>query len=157
MRVNNRLMSVAMLATLVGCAQPEFQPLVQCDMPQSSRDPASGPALVAREYGRIEPLPLNSILYNQPSLTRKVVVQSLHANTTATGTLQVQARLVNCTRQQRILGIRTHFMNEDERPVENPSAWQQLFLPPGGLNDYSEMSMTSQPGAYLLEIRDEGR
>ena len=52
---------------------------------------------------------------------------------------------------------RVQFFDESKAPVEGPTAWQRVFLPPQSVATYKESSTNVYDiGYYYIEIR-EGR
>lgn len=128
------------------------QMVVQCRTPWALAE-VTGPALVAREYGVISPIPLNSVQFTDSRLKSMLAVQSLQGLRTPTQTVLVQARLVNCGDTPLQVGLRTSFMDGRQAPTEPISAWQTLWLPPRALAIYEERSVAVGATAYLVELR----
>jgi hypothetical protein len=144
------LLAAALLSA--GCAGPHIMP-VECKFP--TRDMPDGPALVAQEYGEITPIPLDAVQFTNPQLKEQLVVQSLKASRTPTNTVQVSARIINCTDAPLVLGLRSHFfMGEEQADNEQESAWSKLIIQPRALGGYKESSLTAEVLNYLIEIRD---
>jgi len=144
------LVLAAVLLT-AGCAGPHAM-VVECKFP--GQDMPDGPALVAQEYGEMSPIPLDAVQFTNPLLKEQLVVQSLKARRTPTNTVQVSARIINCTDAPLVLGLRTHFMGEDQADSEQESAWSKLIIQPHALGGYKESSLTAEVLNYLVEIRD---
>jgi uncharacterized lipoprotein YmbA len=147
------MLSLLMVAGLAGCATTR-KPVVQCSFP-SQKAPAPGSALVAQDYGAITAIPLDAVQYTD-ALKRKVVVQMLSAGRTPTNTVQVTARLVNCTNDSLTVGVRTNFMDAREVPTEAQSVWQNVILQPKAMGLYQTSSMSKGVEHYVLELRDAG-
>jgi len=149
----NRKLSLALATALLvaGCAEPR-EMVVECKFP--AQDMPDGPALVAQEYGEMSPIPLNAVQFTDPLLKERIVVQTLTANRTPTNTVQIYARIINCTDAPLILGMRTHFMGEDQAETEQETAWRKLIIQPRALGNYRESSLTADVMNYLIEIRD---
>ena len=132
--------------------------VLECDFREfrnALRSP--GPALVAEVPGTMSPIPLNAVQVTDKSITRKVLVEGLFARRTPTGTLEVMARLVNCTDYPLQVEGRSWFMDENQLPSEGESAWRRVFLNPRSTAVYREFSIgTADVANYLIEIR-EGR
>lgn len=150
MKLNTITLLIALL-TLYGCADTRKM-VVQCGF--HSEGAPTGPALVAQEYGEMSPIPLNAIQFVDYSLVEQLVVQSLRAQRTPTNTVQVQARMVNCTDFPLVVGVRTHFLDKDQISAEKETAWRNVIIQPHALGSYKESSLTTEVGNYLLEIRD---
>lgn len=148
---NPKLFVLLVLLTLSGCAETRKR-VVECGFP--SEGASQGPALVAQEYGEISPTPLDAVQFVDHSLIERLAVQSLRAVRTPTNTVQVQARMINCTDAPLIVGIRTHFLDKDQVSTEKESAWRNVVIQPHALGSYKESSLTTSVANYLLEIRD---
>ena len=89
------------------------------------------------------------------SLLRRVTVESTQARRTPSGHLEVWAMLRNQTNQAVQVEGRVQFFDRKRAPVEGPTAWKRIFLPPHGLQAYYGYS-TGTKGAqlYYVEIRE---
>jgi hypothetical protein len=143
------VLATALLAA--GCAEPRTM-VVECRFPTQYMP--DGPALVAQEYGEMSPVPLDAVQFTNPQLKEQLVVQSLKASRTPTNTVEVNARIINCTDVPLVLGMRTHFMGEGQAETEPESAWRKLIIQPRALGGYKESSLTADVMNYLIEIRD---
>jgi len=143
------------LVLVSACAQhvPQRKMVVECEFPAMDAPP--GPALVAREYGKNSPIPLNAVQFTSPSLNNSLVVQMLNASRTATNSAQVYARVINCTDQPLKLGIRTSFLDGRQVPTEPVSAWKTVWVQPFTTGNYSENSISLDVNYYLVEVRDD--
>jgi len=87
----------------------------------------------------------------------KIAVESTNSRRTPTGTLEVWAVLRNRTDYSLQIEGRTQFFDRDRVPVEGPTAWQRVFLPPKSVATYREFSTkVREIGYYYIEVR-EGR
>jgi uncharacterized protein YceK len=87
----------------------------------------------------------------------KIAVESTNSRRTPTGTLEVWAVLRNRTDFPLQIEGRTQFFNRDQAPIEGPTAWQRVHLPPNAVATYQEFSTKIEEIAfYYIEIR-EGR
>jgi len=87
----------------------------------------------------------------------KIAVEANNARRTATGTLEVWATLRNRTDFPLQIEGRTQFFDRDQAPIEGPTAWQRVHLPPNSVATYKESSTNINDVAYYyIEIR-EGR
>lgn len=104
--------------------------------------------------GSFTPIPLDQIQILDPTLIPQVMVQSAGAGRTATQTLQVQARFVNCTDATIAVEARTHFIAPSGASNEPISAWKRIDIPQRALGVYAESSMgTTQADKFLVEVR----
>ena len=140
-------------AGLVACSGPIERRVVHCNDPgrQALR---SGPALVGHAYGmQSSPIPLDAVQFTDASLWERIAVQHLSAARNAANTVEVAARLVNCTDSTQVIGLRSSFMDGAQRPTEPASAWQTVHLQPRSTATYTESSTSTQARHYLLEVR----
>lgn len=87
----------------------------------------------------------------------KIAVESTNSRRTATGTLEVWGVLRNRTDYPLQVEGRTTFFDQYEVPIEEPSGWRRVLLPPNGISAYKEFSTrTDEVAFYYIEIR-EGR
>ena len=87
----------------------------------------------------------------------KIAVESTDAKRTPTGTLEVWTVLRNRTDSPLQIEGRTTFFDAGKAPVEKPSAWQRVMLPPQSVATYRDYSTkTDDVSYYYIEIR-EGR
>jgi hypothetical protein len=115
---------------------------------------ASGPALVAEIPRAMTPVPLNALQVIDPDIARKLVVQSVDARRTEMNTVQVSARILNCTDKPLHILARTQFMDGTQVSTEPASAWRLLIVEPHGFTVYDERSIgTTSTAAFLIEAR----
>jgi hypothetical protein len=118
--------------------------------------PAGGPALVANVSRAMTPIDLNAVLMTDKPVWKSVVVEGLFARRTETETLEVTARLVNCSKNPIVIQARASFMDEGQAPTEAPSVWKTIFISPLATGVYQERSIgTTRVGAYLIELRSQ--
>lgn len=87
----------------------------------------------------------------------KVAVEQQGLSQTEGGTYSVYAVFRNRTQAALQLECRVQFFGKDQEPVEGPSSWQRVFLPPLGVGNYRESSLGLNNRAYYyIEVR-EGR
>jgi hypothetical protein len=151
------LASTVTLNALVGCVQTvPVTPNVACDFRPLAETRST---LVKQLFGSAPSttptLPLDTVSITDIGITNKVQVQDVLATRTATGTVQVAARLVNCTDFPLQVEGRTHFLNEAQMDAEPVTAWTRVFLPPRAVSTYSERSaQVDEVVHYLIEIRE---
>lgn len=128
--------------------------VVKCKTGKATRAaPVAGPALVANVPKSMTPIDLNAVQFTDKPLTRQMVVEGLFARRTDTDTVEVTARLVNCTDKPLQIRARSSFMDETQAPTEPVSAWTQVFLPAKGTGTYRELSMSrDEVKYYLIEV-----
>jgi len=85
----------------------------------------------------------------------KVAVESTNSRRTPTGTLEVWAVIRNRTDHPLQIEGRTQFFDASQAPIENPTAWQRVSLPPNSVATYKECSTRVHDVAYYyIEIRE---
>lgn len=130
--------------------------VVKCKARKARRSaPYAGPALVANVPQSMTPIDLNAVQFTDKTLTREVIVEGLFARRTEADTVEVTARLVNCTGAPLQVQARSSFMDEAQAPTEPTSMWTRVFIPPHGTGVYRERSMArEQVQYYLIELAD---
>jgi hypothetical protein len=99
----------------------------------------------------------NTVALLDDGLDMKVKAQTTNAKRSPTGTVEVWAVLKNLTNEQIMVEGRVWFFDQDEQPVEGPTAWKRLFIPPKSMATYKELSTkVTEVGYYYIEVR-EGR
>lgn len=98
----------------------------------------------------------NNVALLDQSIANKIATEATNTRRTATNTVEVWATLRNRTDFSIQLEARTSFYDVNQGPLEGPSSWQRLFLPPNGTVSYSEFSTRTDVGYYTIEVR-EGR
>lgn len=141
---------------LAGCSTPNARPqaMLKCDYKALKANALTGgPALTSTVYGSIKDIPADAVLMSDATLYRSVIVQQLSTQGTAGGTVQVNARLANCTGAGMSVRARTAFLDAGMAPAEPVSAWRTVFLPPGGMAVYQESSFSAGKAAhYYIEL-----
>jgi Protein of unknown function (DUF1425) len=146
-------LTLPLVLDLGGCAAPARTAVVQCPRPLAA--PPAGDALVALAYDAMTPIPVDAVQFTNEALAHQVVVQQLSAHRTPTDTVQVTARLVNCTDAPVVVGSRLHFMDANHLPLEDVSVWQRVVLRPRAMAQLQESSLTRGVEHYVVELRDE--
>lgn len=142
---------------MTACAQQvAIEPRPGCDFtPMLTAAPVAEAVLVPPIPGTMSAMPLNTVNITDVGITNKVLVQAVGARRTQAGTLEVWSRLVNCTDYALQVEGRTQFLDQAQAPVESPSAWQRVYLPPRTVGTYNEKSTKSDEArTYLIEIRE---
>ena len=129
---------------------------LECDFYQQQKAQQSpGPALVSQVPDALSPVPLNAVQITDQKIARKIMVQGVYARRTPTSSLEVMTRMVNCTDYPQHVQLRSSFMDEQQFPVENTSAWQRVFLPPRATGVYQETSTgTFDVTYFLIELKE---
>ena len=129
------------------------QGVLKCDFAKARRGTAQGEMLTPLVRGAFSPVPLETVQLVDKTLRRKLMVQSVAAQKTQTDTVEVVARLVNCTNKPMQVQARINFMNDQMSPTEPVSSWRRLFLEPKAMGVYAEKSMARESRHYLIEVR----
>ena len=99
----------------------------------------------------------NNVSLLDPSIQNKVFVEATNSRRTATGTLEVWALFRNRTDYPLQLECRASFYDAGYAPVEGPTAWQRIYLPPNAVGNFKNLfSTVIDVGYYNIEVR-EGR
>ena len=110
--------------------------------------------------GKGDPLamvPLNSVSMLDASIVNKVYVRDAIGRRTATGTVQIQSQVANCTDFPLQIEARAQFYDANNAPSEPVSAWKRVYLSPRSNGTYIEASLgTGAVQSYVIEVR-EGR
>ena len=151
------LCTAALVLSLAGCAStPQTRPqaLLKCDYKALKKNaPIGGPALTSVAYGAVKDIPADAVLMSDSALFHSVMVQHLNTQNTAGGTVQVTARLANCTGAGMSVRARTAVLDQGMAPAEPVSAWRTVFLPAGGMAVYQESSFSTGKAAhYYIEL-----
>jgi len=151
---------LAALLVLTGCTTAaiiEPRPICDFNVVAAQRGAGSIPSEVPPTLSGMTEMPLNSVSITDFAITNKIVVESTTARRNPSGSVEVWARLVNCTDFPLQIEGRTHFLDESRAPAEEGSAWHRVFLPPRSFTVYTETSTsTARVKYYFVEIR-EGR
>jgi hypothetical protein len=154
MQSSASILASAVLAALVlaGCSStPAARPqaLLKCDYKALKASALTGgPALTSTAYGSVKDIPADAVLISDAGLYNSVIVQQL-----GSGTVQVNARLANCTGAGMSVRARTAFLDAGMAPAEPVSAWRTVYLPAGGMAVYQESSYSSGKAAhYYIEL-----
>ncbi len=143
-------------AMLTACeTQVPRPPNLSCDFTPYLTAQAAGPALVGPLPGTLTPVPLNTVRIIDPRIGNKVLVQSVVARRTETGTVEVQSTLVNCTDFPLHVQGRAHFLDQANFEAEPASAWQRVYLAPRSLGNYGEKSTgVERVNNFTVELRE---
>ena len=153
-----RLMPLLSLSLAFGLAACQTVPpvegrVVECRVPEPVTQ-RKGPALVGQSYGlEMTSIPIDAVQMTNARLWEDIALQHLSAARTVTDTVQVTARVVNCTDRPIVIGMRTSFMDEVQAPTEQVSGWQTVHVRPRAIAVYQESSTSTKVRHYLVEVR----
>jgi|JI7StandDraft_1071085.scaffolds.fasta_scaffold24230_3 hypothetical protein len=115
---------------------------------------SAGPALVANVASSMTPIDLNAVQFTDRKLGRRIIVEGVQAVRNPNQGLKVFVRLVNCKSQPITVQLRTNFLDGNQMPTEQPSAWRTVFLSPRATAGYEENSIAGpKVGAFYVELR----
>jgi len=93
----------------------------------------------------------------QSEYSGKIAIEGTGARRTPTDTVEVWSQIRNRTDYPLQIECRVQFFDKDKTPVEGPTAWQRVQLPPQALTVYKQSSLgTDNLNHFYIEIR-EGR
>lgn len=85
----------------------------------------------------------------------KLAVENAGSRRSQTGTVEAWAMLRNRTNFQQVVEGRVTFFDQSKGPLEGPTEWQRIFLPPNSIGTYKEFSTSvSEVGYFYIEIRE---
>ena len=143
---------VALAACQTAPNSTAFQP--QCDFRayQEALQNTSGFTLVPMVVGSSATIPLDSVLVNSPELGKKVVPIATGGERLPNRTLNVFARIQNCTDEPVNLQARASFYDAMNADAEAPTAWTTIFIPPNSRGMYETSSLSADAASYLIEL-----
>ena len=152
------LLACVLIVSLAACAEtpkPSVRKTtVSCGPLMPDMGAITPTMLEAPQADTMKPLPLDSVSVTDPDLYGLILVQAVGARRTATNTVEVMTRLVNCTNSPLLVQGRTHFLSEGQGSVEPVSAWKLVNMAPKAIGHYSESSIeVDKVGNYLIELR----
>lgn len=138
------LAAAIMIVAVPGCKRDRDTAVVRIGEGTGVGTRVDDPATEAR---------LNRVGFLIPDFNRKVAVQSTGAKRTPTNTLEVWAVFRNRTQFNQSFQVRTQFFGPDREPNEGPHEWQNMFLPPNGIETYRTYSRGTTPEYYYIEVQ----
>lgn len=100
---------------------------------------------------------LNNVGIVDDALRYKIAVEGTNSRRAATDTLEVWAELRNRTDHPLQVECRVRWYDSAQAPIEQPTAWQRVYLEPNSFETFREFSTDVYNVAYYyVEIR-EGR
>jgi hypothetical protein len=87
--------------------------------------------------------------------TGKIAVEGAGARRSQTGTVEAWAMLRNRTNYPLQIEGRVIFFDKSKAPLEGPTSWQRVFLPPNSVNTFKEFSTNiTEVGYFYIELRE---
>lgn len=139
-----------------GAAAQTLKPqnVVACNFRKANKAPDPAASTIASlRKGAFTAVPIDSVQLIDKSLRKTIQVQSVVARRTETDTVEVVARLINCSAAPLQIQARVSFLTEVQSPSEPTSTWRSVFLDPKAFGVYSEKSMSVEAASYLIEVR----
>lgn len=85
----------------------------------------------------------------------KIAVEGTNARRSPTGTVELWAIFRNRTDSPLTIECRSYFFDRQEAPIEGPTGWQRVYLPPQSIGTYKEFSTNvTDVGYYYIEVRE---
>lgn len=85
----------------------------------------------------------------------KIAVEGAGVRRSPTGTLEAWAMLRNRTNYPLQLEGRVIFFDKGKAPLEGPTSWQRVFMPPNSVNTFKEFSTNVMDvGYFYIELRE---
>ena len=145
--MNKSALLLSMVLTMCGCA----------DLIKEGAAPGIKIEDIRAPYAKIQ---MDKVVFLDSRLQEingpgKIAVESNTAKFTSTGNMEVKALLRNRTNHPLQVEARVSFFNNTLVAIDEPSAWQRLYLPPNSFatfKDYS--SISSGIKHYCVEIRE---
>ncbi|MET0372135.1 MAG: hypothetical protein ABW039_12265 [Sphingobium sp.] len=146
---------VAMLPHGAEPAKAQENRTLKCKIGRArSAAPVGGPALVANVPRSMTPIALDAVLMTDRGVWKNVIVEGLYARRTEMETVEISARLVNCSKKPLSIQVRSSFLDATQAPAEKASVWKPVFLSPLSTGVYQERSIgTTNVANYLIEVR----
>lgn len=92
---------------------------------------------------------------NEAAKSGKIALESTGARRSQTGTIEAWALLRNRTNKPLHIEGRVQFFDKSQAPLEGPTAWQRIILPPNSISAYREFSTDAlNVSFYYIEIRE---
>ena len=121
------------------------------------REGSSAPVRIRDESLPGAQIRWNNVSLLDPSIQNKILVEATNTRRTATGTLEAWATFRNRTNYPLQLEARSSLYDANQAPIEGPTAWQRVYLPPNATAHYTNPFATKiDIGFYTIEVR-EGR
>jgi hypothetical protein len=150
-----RILIWALGAVAIIGATPAFaeNQVLKCHVGVARRAPVVGDTLTANVARSMTPVALDSVQFTDKKLAKSMIVEGIYTRRTETNTVEVMARLVNCTKKPLQVKARASFLDAQQFPTESPSQWRTVFLPPRGFGLFTEKSIGKVDVAnFLIEM-----
>lgn len=147
------LSALAWPASLEAQAPVRPQGRTACNFSKANRPVPAAAVIAPINRGAFTPIPLETVQIIDKKLRKTVIAQGVEARRTETDTVEVIARILNCTNAPVQLQLRTTFLSAGQSPTEPVSSWQRIHLQPRSTGVYSEKSISASVAHYLIEVR----
>jgi len=91
--------------------------------------------------------------FEKTEKTGRIAVESQGVRRNSTGTVHVTAQLRNRTDSELKVQARVSFFDAGYSPIDEPSGWQLIVMPPNAIGKYEENSLVTDVAHYIVEIR----
>jgi len=88
--------------------------------------------------------------------TVKVTVEQYGSRATPTGTKEVVSVFKNRTDFDLVIEARTSFYAAGYFPLDDVTAWKQVYLPANGISTYRDSSLSDEAVHFMIEVRQPG-
>lgn len=142
--------AIAMVGALPAFAENQ---VLKCRVGVARRAPITGDTLTGNVARSMTPVALDSVQFTDKKLAKSMIVEGIYTRRTETNTVEIMARLVNCTKKPLQVKARASFLDSQQFPTENASQWRTVFLPPLGFGLFAEKSIGKADVAnFLIEM-----
>lgn len=90
------------------------------------------------------------------SRTVRVTAEQYGSRSSATGTKEVFSTFKNRTDFDMVIEARTSFFGSGYFPLDDVSAWKQVYIPANGVATYRDSSISFDAVHYMIEVRQPG-
>lgn len=85
--------------------------------------------------------------------TVKISLEQFGDRLSPTGTKEVFAIFKNRTDYDLVMEIRTSFFGAGNFPLDDVTAWRQVFMPANAIGNYRDISISQNVASYIIEVR----
>jgi len=114
--------------------------------------PAEGAAAPEAMAPPMVPQQLNTVAMLDPGLSNKLEVTVADAHRTDAGTYRVHAVFKNRTSREIDIQVRTQFFDEMRHPLQPPTRWEVLHVPPRAIETVTQSSSTQAAANFYVEV-----
>jgi hypothetical protein len=141
--------AAARLPLLLGIAACQSPAATDCDNASLINAAAAQSAIAPNDPSPMASLGRRGV---QVQMVPILHVDEVQVGRRANGSVEVAARLANCTAAPVQALAVTRFFSSSGGEAEAVTAPKRVFLPPGGSRTYGEISASPRPTSFLIEI-----